>query len=255
MQKKKVKKLDALKALIDGVNIYTGVVVDGIDDCLREDLVYIYDYLSKRTKTNNPDEKKEENVKPQQKSVDKSVDNTLILRKGRIEIDGQKYTLNEGSLFDSMGMKIPEGKAITALFKYYSQIDYSQLDESQLLEYIKALKNSKLFQLCTDVIEEELTNEHEYSFMRAILPIYTSALRERRKPELAIKFWEENSSQYYVYESVALFTSLAAAYCDIKDYATSRKLANRAYAMSGGGAGYQTELSLVYNRLKKEAGE
>lgn len=45
-----------------------------------------------------------------------------------------------------------------------------------------------------------------------------------------------------------LFTSIAAAYCDVVDYVTARQMANRARALSGGQS--SVELINVYSRLK-----
>lgn len=252
MSEKKIKKTQVLKSLIDGVNIYTGAEIEGLDENLKKDLTYILEYLLKHSKANTT-----ENDTQQEKQVVAVEDkrDEIVLRRGKITVDGQKYSLAEGAVFDSTGMRIPDARSGTILYKYYSKIDREKLDEEQLLECIKGIKYAKCLKLCTDVIQEELEKEHSYSFIRAILPIYTSSLRELKKSKEAISFWNDNENYYYAYESSALYTSLASAYCDIKDYVNARKFANRAYAMSGGGSGHKNELSLVYMRIKREAGE
>ncbi|MBQ7789037.1 MAG: hypothetical protein IJ398_05225 [Clostridia bacterium] len=45
------------------------------------------------------------------------------------------------------------------------------------------------------------------------------------------------------YASALLYTSLASAYCDLKDYVSASEAINRAYPMSG--SGHKTEISLV----------
>ena len=45
-----------------------------------------------------------------------------------------------------------------------------------------------------------------------------------------------------------LFTSIAAAYCDIEDYETAREYANKAYAKFKGHS--DEELFLVYKRIE-----
>ena len=62
----------------------------------------------------------------------------------------------------------------------------------------------------------------------------------------------ENKSIFASCLSVPLLTSLAAAYCDVGNYELAKKCANKAYAIQGGGKNYQTELSLVFQRIKKE---
>ena len=252
MDDKKPTKLEALKCLIDGSNIYTGEIISGVDEKLKKDLLYIFEYLSKRVKPSNAEKTIVNEVAPSSNAVE----NVVVLRKGRIVVEGQRYTLADGMLFDSTGIKVSESKAEPILFKYYSNINYASMDEEQKLEYIKALKYAKFYQMCIDVIEKEFRYEHESNFIKTILPIYTSSLREIKKPELAIKFWDDNCWLYSKCESVALFTSLASAYCDVRDYVNARRFADRAYARRGGGSsGYETELSLVYKRIKKQTGE
>lgn len=52
--------------------------------------------------------------------------------------------------------------------------------------------------------------------------------------------------------SVPLYTSIAAAYCDLEEYEKARQFCDIAYAEQGGGIGIKTELSLVYQRIEKE---
>lgn len=84
----------------------------------------------------------------------------------------------------------------------------------------------------------------------------TSCYRRMGQSQKAIDFWMNNKSIFQEFtESVALLTSLAAAYCDVKDYKKAKYCADRAYAAQGGGQGYKNELALVYLRIKKEAPE
>ena len=50
--------------------------------------------------------------------------------------------------------------------------------------------------------------------------------------------------------SAPLYTSVAAAYCDIHDYLSAKKYADKAFAIGGGKAA--GELSSVYGRIRKE---
>ena len=51
--------------------------------------------------------------------------------------------------------------------------------------------------------------------------------------------------------SSALFTSFGSSYCELEDSDNALKFANKAYAMQGGGVGYNNELSLLYKRIRK----
>lgn len=94
-------------------------------------------------------------------------------------------------------------------------------------------------------------NKKHLAFDEGIIPVLTSCLRNVKTPQEAIRFAIDYLYRKDVH-SVPYFTSLAAAYCDIKDYANALKYANRGYAMQGGGIGEVNELSLVYKRIKKE---
>ncbi len=181
-----------------------------------------------------------------------SASKSIIFREGNIEVNGQRYRLKDGVLYDSTGISVPKSRSERVLYEYYSRINCDQLDETQLIDYAKGLKDAGFFQLCVQTIEKELKKEHEDSYIKIILPIYTSSLRGLKQPNLAVEFWKENCGYYHKCESVSLLTSLAAAYLDLKDYGNAKKFADKAYARNGGGVGYVNELSLVYKRLKKE---
>ncbi len=173
------------------------------------------------------------------------------LREGKISINNQIYYLKNGKISDDTYKVLPEGRALPILYKYYSQIDFRYLESTDLIDYIKATKESKIYNICIEAIEYSLENQ-DGVFIRKVLPIYTSCLRELKMPDRVVEFWENNGKKYAKFASALLYTSLASAYCDLNDYASASKAINRAYAMSGGGSGHKTEISLVYKRIKKE---
>lgn len=246
MADKKIRRSDALNALINGTNIYTNEQIIGLDDNLKKDLNYILDFILKA-------QKKQSSVEVKEKAIEKP--KAIVLREGNIVVDNQSYRLSKGAVYNSKGMKIPDQFGDPILYKYYSNIDYSKFSEEEFLEFIKGAKDAKCNKLCIDIIEKEIEIKHDYEFLRAILPIYSSSCRGIKKPEKAIFFWESKSQELGMYISVAFFTSLAAAYCDVEDWEKAKHYADSAYAMQGGGTGYNTELSLVYKRIKKEHGD
>lgn len=56
--------------------------------------------------------------------------------------------------------------------------------------------------------------------MKRAFPMITSYYRNLNQPQKAIDFWMENKEIYRYGLSVPLLTSLAAAYCDVKDTKT-----------------------------------
>jgi tetratricopeptide (TPR) repeat protein len=135
-----------------------------------------------------------------------------------------------------------------------ANVDYCNMEEEQLVEHIKKLKNAEYFTECLNVIEYGLkrfnTSAHYY---RTVFPMITSCYRSLNQPQKAIDFWMQHKQLFASCLSPALLTSLAAAYCDVGNFEMAKKCANKAYAIQGGSKNYATELSLVYKRIKKEA--
>lgn len=259
---------DVIKELINGVNIYTGEEITGLDENLKRDLFDLYDlffinkknrFVKEEEKTVEPKEKIEEVKIAQQElqgitieepiKINKELPKKLEIniREGNILINGDRYYLHDGKIADRTGMCLPEGKSMDLLYKYYTSLDTNGFDEEQLKEYVKGIKEAKLWNLCVEVIEKELEIAHKENFIRSILPIYTSALRKTKRSLNVVDFWEMNTVVYSKYGSPEFFTSLAAAYCDIGDYIKARKYADRAFAINGKSSG---ELMNVYSRIK-----
>ena len=173
----------------------------------------------------------------------------------KILLENEIYYFDKGIIyhFDGGLYETEKGTAKKVLNSYYSNIDYKSLEESELLEFLKQLKLSEFYEKCLTVIEYGLEKfTASFDFYKTVFPIITSCYRALGQSQKAIDFWMENKQIFTSCLSVPLLTSLAAAYCDIGDYELAKKCANRAYAMQGGGKNYQTELSLVYERIKKE---
>ena len=125
-----------------------------------------------------------------------------------------------------------------------------------MITYIKELKTALKYDFCLSVIDYGLAKfSNSKDFYTSVFPIITSCYRAKGQPQKAIDFWMENKKIFVSCLSVPLLTSLAAAYCDVGNYDLAKMCANRAYAMQGGSLHYQTELSMVYGRIKKETQE
>ena len=167
--------------------------------------------------------------------------------------EGETYYFAKGIVYDSNFLEVPKALSRKILLDYYQSINYQDLEEEALLNYLKQLKTSEFYTECLAAIEYGLRKFHSsYEFYRTVFPIITSCYRSLKQPQKAIDFWMENKELFKSCLSVPLLTSLAAAYCDVGNYELAKKCANRAYAIQGGGKNYVTELSLVYERIKKE---
>lgn len=171
----------------------------------------------------------------------------------KITFENEVYYFNKGIIYDDSFLEVPKNISQKVLANYYKNIDYKIFEESELLEYLKQLKLSGFYDKCLTAIEYGLSKfTASYDFYRTVFPIITSCYRAIGESQKAIDFWMENKEIFASCLSVPLLTSLAAAYCDVGNYDLAKKCANKAYAIQGGGKNYQTELSLVFQRIKKE---
>ncbi len=171
----------------------------------------------------------------------------------KIECDGQTYFFDGNRFFDEYFCVLSgiDLKKVSA--QYYGDVDYKTMKQNQMLSYIKELNKVGLSYLQKKVILFGMEKFKESKrFLSYVLPMYTSCCRAMNTPKDAVEKAEELLP--LVDASVPLYTSLAAACCDLKDYEKAVKYAKIAYAKQGGGQGYKTELSLVFMRIKRETG-
>ena len=162
------------------------------------------------------------------------------------------YYFDKGKIFDDSFLLVPENISIPVLEEYYSHVDYSKFNEMELRAFINELKDAGLYNSCINVSKYGLDKYSDVDdFVGSILALITSAYRAIGQAQTAIDFWRSYQDNYRHCENAMLYTSLAAAYCDLGEYETAMKTANKSYAMQGSSA----ELSLVYDRIRKELGE
>lgn len=167
--------------------------------------------------------------------------------------ENDTYYFNNGKVYDDSFLEVPQVISKKVVSQYYDSLDYKNFNEQEFLEYLKNIKVSELYDKCIDAIEySTIKFINSSSFCRTIFPIATSCYRLRGEAEKAIYFWEQRKVIFNFCKSEALFTSLAAAYCDIKDYVNAKKYADRACALCGGPQKMDQELIGVYSRIKAE---
>ncbi len=175
----------------------------------------------------------------------------------KIIFENEVYYYQDGNLYDESYIEVPKTQARDILADYYKDIDYKKFSENELIDYIIELKKAENYSLCLKIIEYGTDKFFDSpNYFRVVFSIATSCYRRMGQSQKAIDFWMNNKSIFQEFtSSVHLLTSLASAYCDVKDYKKAKYCADRAYVTQGGGQGYKNELTLVYLRINKEAPE
>ena len=173
-----------------------------------------------------------------------------------IIFEDETYYLNNGTIYDSNFMECSKTLANEILRAHYQGKDYKTFNEREFLTHVKQLKSSGFYAECAKTILYGLTKfSRSTDFCITVFPMLTSCYRAIGTPQKAIDFWEENKSKILSCSSVPLYTSLAAAYCDVGDYELAKRYAKRAYATNGGSKEDSEELYLVFQRIKKETND
>ncbi len=164
------------------------------------------------------------------------------------EFDGEKYYYRNGKWLDSHYMSVPTS-IVSRLNQLLSEKeDITEKSFNELIELLDGAKTNDNTQLALKTAERalEIADDTE---IRLLLPRLTSLYRKMGAPQKALdiaeKYLNELNKEVW---SPALFTSMAAAYCDLDQVDISRKYANRAKALSGNES--SPELISVYARIK-----
>lgn len=165
------------------------------------------------------------------------------------EYNGEKYYFKKGKWLKSDYTVAPIS-VVNSLNKLLMENeDFETKTVDEIIKLLDGAKMSGNTGFALKLAEESL-EKATLSEARALLPRITSLYRIKNRPERAVELGEH---YIRVYESKiwspSLFTSLAAAYCDLNKLEEARKYANRARAISGNNS--TIELMSVYSRLKK----
>lgn len=164
----------------------------------------------------------------------------------KYELDGETYYFNNGKWLTSNYMSAPT--AVLGKLNKLLADDSSEKSVEDVIKILDGAKQSDNTHLALKMAQDAL-NKATPSDLRLLLPRITSLYRKNDQPEEAIRFAKEYIDQYEKKVcSPALFTSLAAAYCDLGRIEDARKYANRARALSGNSS--SVELMSVYRRIK-----
>ncbi len=165
------------------------------------------------------------------------------------EFNGEKYYFNKGKWLKSDYTVAPIGVINSLNMLLMEREEFKTKTVDEIIQMLDGAKMSGNTGFALKMAEESM-EKATLSEARALLPRITSLYRIKNRPERAVEVGEH---YIRIYESEiwspSLFTSLAAAYCDLNELEKARKYANRARAISGNNS--SIELMSVYSRLKK----
>ena len=173
----------------------------------------------------------------------------------KFEYEDEIYYFSKGQFYDDKFMAVEKLIADKLALFYFSKMDYRTMSADDLLIYIKQLKDAQQPLQAKNICAYGLDNfKYNVDFVRILLTMLLSLHRQTGSPQETVDTANKYLNIYgQKIASPAFYTSLAAAYCDLRDYANAKRYADRAYAMQGGGQGYSNEVSLVYKRIKAES--
>lgn len=167
----------------------------------------------------------------------------------KFEFEDETYYINGESVYDSHFIAISADVAVRVIGAYFETIDYKNMSEDELVDFVRYIYKLKAYYLCDRVFKYGFEKFGKYDFARRLASTMTSVYRNVGQPKKAIEFAKDYLGEDDFY-SIPLLTSLAAAYCDINEPLTAKKYCDEAYSLQGGGVGYMNELSLVYKRIE-----
>lgn len=169
-----------------------------------------------------------------------------------IVYNGRKYTRNNSKWVDRDCMVVHEALQKELNQQYLKTLDLSSYTLKELVSEGDKLKDSYTYDRAI-VFYEKAVEICDKETLKHILPRITSCYRHEKKPRKAIELFSYAKGKYGEdFITPVLLTSVAAAYCDLKEYENALRCCKWAYKRYNGNM--DPNLSNVYARIKKESG-
>lgn len=169
----------------------------------------------------------------------------------KIEYNGEVYMRTQSKWVDSRHLVVHESLQKTLNEMYLKTLDYSSYTVEELVKEGDKFKDSSSYQDAIAFYEKALADCDEVTY-KYILPRITSCYRKCNMSRKVISLFSETKSQFGTdFITPVLLTSVAAAYCDLREYENALKCCKWAYKNFGG---FDPNLSNVWARIKKESG-
>ena len=170
----------------------------------------------------------------------------------KVTLNDEQYMLVKGKWLDSHFIEAPLNIGIQ-LTEQILKDNTDEFSDEDLKQFLLGFKDQGLTAQAlhvASILYARYVEAEDVANIRWLMPIETSLLRLSNTPQKAIEFYTSQVAKFgKAVESPPLLTSLAAAYCDVHDYVSAKRLCDRAYAWGGS----SLELSAVYGRIKSES--
>ena len=169
----------------------------------------------------------------------------------KIEYNGEIYTRSNSKWADSRHHIVHDSLQNFLNQQYLKTLDYSKYSVDELVAEGDKLKESSSYSSAIHFYEKALEECDETTY-KYILPRITSCYRKSNMPRKVIDLFADTKSLYGTsFITPVLLTSVAAAYCDLKEYENALRCCRWAYKTYGK---FDPNLSNVWSRIKKESG-
>lgn len=170
----------------------------------------------------------------------------------KIELDGEIYYFVNNSFVDSSFCRVPEEVQRKLSQIHFQKFDYKTYKKEDLISFLKALKESEQYLKAKEVGEFALqAYQDDQSVIKLVLPIITSVYRHLHQSALAISVAQKYTDLYKC-DSPALWTSIAAAYCDVGEHREALTFLTLAIKKQRGTRMPSFEQKEVIKRIAKE---
>lgn len=170
----------------------------------------------------------------------------------QIEYQGKKYKRVGNKWTDSSNCVVPEGLQRDLNFAYLQSHDISDMSVKELIAEGDKFKDSTSYFYAIRCYERaaEICSKRTLQFL---LPRLSSCYRKKKTPQKTVEMFAMAKSKYGEdFITPVLLTTVAAAYCDLKEYENAMRCCK--WAMKKNDGELEPALLSVYARIKKEAG-
>ena len=169
----------------------------------------------------------------------------------KIEYNGEIYTRTNSKWADSRHHIVHDSLQNFLNQQYLKTLDYSNYSIDELVAEGDKLKESNSYSSAIVFYEKALGGCDETTY-KYILPRITSCYRKCNMPRKVIDLFTETKEFFGTdFITPVLLTSVAAAYCDLKEYENALRCRRWAYKTFGK---FDPNLANVWARIKKESG-